>query len=110
MVDCGDAIEETVALGTPTMSGLSDGFEECEEARLLVTPDIPRHLGSREPTQAVGLHLQIRLHVSMCRDGASVPEIERDDFERDSGLQQSHGAIIAKAMRRDAAALEARAL
>lgn len=37
-------------------------------------------------------------------------EIERDDFERDAGLQQCHGATIAKAMGGDAAALEGRAL
>ncbi len=39
-----------------------------------------------------------------------MPEIERDDFERDAGLQQCHGATIAKAMGGDAAALEGRAL
>jgi len=49
-----------VALGTPMMSGLSDGFEEREEARLLVAPGVFRHLGRSEATQAVGLHLQIR--------------------------------------------------
>ena len=58
------------ALVVAEMLGLSDGFEEREEARLLVTPGILRHLGSSETTQAARLHLQICLDVSMRRDGA----------------------------------------
>jgi len=46
------------------MSGLSDGFEEREEPRLLVARFFFRHVGSGETTQAVSLHLQIRLDVS----------------------------------------------
>jgi hypothetical protein len=46
-----------VAFGPSRMSGLSHGFEERKETRLLVAPFVSRHLRSREATQAVGVHL-----------------------------------------------------
>jgi len=60
--------------------------------------------------QALLLHLQIRDHVSVSRNGRSVAEPQGHDLQRHAGLQQMHSGSMPERVGRDVPLLKRRAL